>query len=107
MTSTPPSFIMADGSQRWMRNGVLHRNGDKPAVINAATGLRMWFVNGYFNRDGDKPAIIAGDGSLAWYKHGNYQRRIDSDGSGYRGIYITHFEHNSLRYVFVLNVCRI
>lgn len=54
------------------KNGRLHRDGDKPAVIDACG--RFWYKNGNLHRDGDKPAVILRDGSRFWYKNDAYHR---------------------------------
>lgn len=107
--STPPSDVWSNGTRCWTRNRGRHRERDKPAYIDPL-GLRAWYMNGELHRDGDKPALIDGDGSMAWYKHGRFQRSFDSTGAKQEGWHkaqtqITHFRDNSLRYLFVLNVC--
>ena len=59
----------ADGSIGWFKNGRHHRDGDKPAAIDANGALR-WFKNGVYHRDGDKPAVIWRSGRLEWFKNG-------------------------------------
>ena len=49
-------------------NGVLHRDGDLPAVISARGDLEYW-KNGRRHRD-NGPAIIRKDGVCSWYKNG-------------------------------------
>jgi len=53
----------------WYKNGKLHRDGDKPAVVYAH-GDQCWYKNGELHRDGDKPAIVYVNGFKAWYKNG-------------------------------------
>ena len=57
----------ADGTKRWYKNGQLHRDGDKPA-IDWASGDKEWYKNGQLHRDGDKPAIEWASGTKKWYK---------------------------------------
>jgi hypothetical protein len=64
-----PALIYGDGSLTWFKHGVYHRDGDKPARI-WANGPLKWAKNGKWHRDGDKPAYIHPDGSLVWYKNG-------------------------------------
>jgi hypothetical protein len=58
-----------DGNERWYKNDKLHRDGDKPAVIEA-DGTQRWYQNGNLHRDDDKPAIIWADGTQEWYRNG-------------------------------------
>jgi len=51
-----------DGTQSWYKEGVLHRDGDQPAII-CWNGTRIWYKEGWLHRDGDKLAIIEADGS--------------------------------------------
>lgn len=71
-----PARISADGACEWWVEGVWHRGGDKPAVINGYR--REWWVNGVRHRDGDKPAT---EGSrygsyeeLVWVRNGRLHR---------------------------------
>ena len=65
-----------DGSEYWRKDGELHRDGDKPAIINA-DGTMEWWVEGQLHRDGDQPAIIWADGAREWYDHGKLHRDGD------------------------------
>ena len=71
-----PTYIYADGSKEWYKNGQLHRDGDEPAVISAY-GSKYWYKNRQFHRDGDEPAIIYANGSKFWYKNGERHREGD------------------------------
>jgi hypothetical protein len=64
-----PASIWADGSKFWYKDGERHREGDKPAAI-WADGSRFWYKEGKLHREGDKPAAIYRDGSQAWFKNG-------------------------------------
>lgn len=64
-----PAIIWFDGSQTWYKDGNLHRDGDKPAII-WFNGDKEWWVDGKLHRDGDQPAIIYADGSKEWWKDG-------------------------------------
>jgi hypothetical protein len=68
--------IPTDCPQEWYRECVLHRDGDKPALIDI-TGLAEWYVNGKLHRDDDKPARIQPDGSMEWYVNGKFHRLGD------------------------------
>lgn len=72
-----------DGRRRtiWMRNGKLHRDGDRPAV-RWANGHREWYQHGKRHRDGDRPAEIdpGGCGMCAvrkWYQRDKLHRDGD------------------------------
>ena len=55
------------GNTEHYKNGVLHRDGDLPAVISARGDLEYW-KNGRRHRD-NGPAIIRKDGGVcSWYK---------------------------------------
>ena len=56
------------GNTEHYKNGVLHRDGDLPAVISARGDLEYW-KNGRRHRD-NGPAIIRKDGVCSWYKNG-------------------------------------
>ena len=56
------------GITEYYKNGVLHRDGDFPAVISARGDLEYW-KNGRRHRD-NGPAIIRKDGVCSWYKNG-------------------------------------
>jgi hypothetical protein len=70
----------------WSKNKLLHRKGDKPAVIHK-DGSMEWYKNGELHRDGDKPAYVDADGTLGWCKNGDLHRdddlpaSIDIDGT--------------------------
>lgn len=53
----------------YYKNGELHRDGDKPAIIYS-DGSRRWFKNGEYHREGNKPAIIYSDGSEEYWVNG-------------------------------------
>lgn len=36
-------------------------------------GNKRWFKDGLLHRDGDEPAIICANGTRYWYKHGKLQ----------------------------------
>jgi len=68
--------IINNGDQFWYKEGVLHRDGDQPAVIYA-NGDQEWFKEGNRNREGDRPAIIFADGDHEWWKEGKLHRDGD------------------------------
>ena len=82
---TNSSYCEFVGEQHW-RNGVPHRDDDKPAYVGVC-GAQMWFQDGERHRDGDKPAIIYADGTQVWCQHnkmhrdGNKPYMVYSDGT--------------------------
>ena len=56
------------GITEYYKNGVLHRDGDLPAVISARGDLEYW-KNGKRHRD-NGPAVIRKNGVCSWYKNG-------------------------------------
>lgn len=63
-------------TQCWLRNGVLHRDDDLPAVVSANGYYREWRIDGKLHRDGDQPAMIGGE-KREWYQHGKLHRDDD------------------------------
>jgi hypothetical protein len=72
----------ASGSLEWYKNGLRHRDGDKPAIIYSECSLR-WYKNGKCHRDGDKPARIWENGTLKWVKNGQLHRDDDKPAAIY------------------------
>lgn len=97
-----PSFVNnADNERMWHKNGVFHREGNKPAYIkimkHKSLGsveveiiTREWYVDGVFHRDGDKPVdhvktkrfnkdgkLISKQSIKKWYKNGSIHRDGD------------------------------
>lgn len=64
----PAIVYESSGAQYWYKNGKLHRDRDKPAVIDRE-GAQYWYKNGKFHREGDKPAIVYSDGKQLWFKN--------------------------------------
>lgn len=54
-------------------NGLLDRDGDKPAIISA-NGRQEYHKDGKLHRDNDLPAIIRPSGNCSWYIHGAWIR---------------------------------
>jgi len=71
-----PAEIWANGTQKWYRDGELHRDGDLPAEI-WANGSQRWYREGVMHRDGDLPAVTWVDGTQLWYKEGRLHRDRD------------------------------
>ena len=57
----------------YFKNGKLHHNEDKPALIHA-DGTLKYYKNGRLHRDGDKPAVVHIDGYKEYWKNGNFIR---------------------------------
>lgn len=55
------------------KNGLWHRDDDKPAVIDSNGNLK-WYQRHLLHRDGDKPAVIFADGHLQWFQNGHLHR---------------------------------
>ncbi len=64
-----PAVVGQNGNQYWFRDGKSHRGGDKPAVMYQ-NGDQYWFKDGYLHREDGKPAIVCQNGDLRWYKDG-------------------------------------
>jgi hypothetical protein len=60
----------------WYRNGILHRDGDLPAIIWEDRG-NEWWKNGKRHREGDLPAIEWASGTKEWWKNGKLHREGD------------------------------
>jgi hypothetical protein len=77
-------FILKDGSERWYKDNVFHREGG-PAKI-WKDGTEEWYQEGKLHRE-DGPAVIDWDGTKAWYIC-NQLHREDGPariwGSGYK-----------------------
>lgn len=62
-----PAVELADGLRAHYNKGVLHRDGDKPAKYNVNTGFELYVKNGIRFREGDKPFLIDPvEGKLIW-----------------------------------------
>jgi hypothetical protein len=61
----------------WYKDGVLHRDGDLPAII-FDNGQMEWYNNGRPHRDGDKPAVMDTKGNMSWVVHGRIHRAYDA-----------------------------
>lgn len=72
MNTAQPTIVDADGTRRWLKNGVPHSEGDTPAVVYP-DGMMEWYTDGILDRDGDKPARINPKaGEKYWYKKVSY-----------------------------------
>jgi hypothetical protein len=74
-----PAIEYSDGSKEWWLNGLPHREGG-PAVewVGSVCGLNKgfaaWLSNGLLHREGDLPAMEYTDGGKRWYKNGLLHR---------------------------------
>jgi hypothetical protein len=75
-TNAIKMIIDAEGTERWYKNDVLHRDGDEPAIIRV-TGGKSWYKNDKRHRDGDEPAIIYANGDKEWYINDKLHREND------------------------------
>jgi hypothetical protein len=57
-------------------DGKLHREGDKPAVIERKQMNEYW-LHGELHREGDKPAVIWANGTVEHYQRGRKHRDGD------------------------------
>lgn len=62
--------------ERYYMNGVLHRDGDLPAVLKEYPSGAYWVQHGLLHRDGDKPAVIENICSK-WYRYGSRELTDD------------------------------
>jgi hypothetical protein len=69
-----PALIQEDGGRRWYKEGVLHRDNDLPAIVT--TDSQEWWVNGMWHRDNGEPAIVSPN-FKAWYVNGKRHREND------------------------------
>lgn len=60
------------GIVEYFYNGMRHRDGDEPAVIDA-NGSKQWWINGEIHRE-NKPAVIFANGDTQWWHHGLLHR---------------------------------
>lgn len=74
-----PAEVWSTGYVAWHRHGKLHRDCDKPAIMNPAYGTMEWYQRGKRHRDGDKAAVIEARDWLQewWYRHGVLHRDFD------------------------------
>ncbi len=66
------------GIEAHMFCGMLHSNGDLPALIRTGDDAESrWYRLGKIHRSNDKPAIVERDGTLQWWKDGKRHRSDD------------------------------
>ena len=73
----PEGYCVVDlqATKKWYKNGELHRDNDKPAII-WSNGQKEWYKNGKRHRDGDKPAVINPDDNIEIYYSNNILTNI-------------------------------
>ena len=71
-----PAVIEANSTQWWFMEGELHRDQDQPAIIKTS-GYQAWYSGGKRHRDGDLPAVIEADGTQHWYRWDQRHRNRD------------------------------
>ncbi len=71
-----PAVMHSNGFEAWVKNGLLHREGDHPAKVGPYG--REWYRNGKLHREGGLPASIARyrhtERLLQWYRDGERYR---------------------------------
>lgn len=81
----------------WHLNDMIHRDGDKPAIIKNNGNNKYWFKKGKVHRDGDKPAVIK-NMSKYWFKNDQQHR----DGDKPASITVTDDDCEYIWYVYNL-----
>lgn len=76
MTEEPGLSISDNGARQWTLNGVLHRDGDLPA-LELVDGTKLWYQHGKLHRGQDRPARIDGSGTRYWYVNDRAHRDHD------------------------------
>lgn len=59
--------------EEWRKNGLLHREGDDPAV-KYADGTMEWWNENLLDRKNGEPAVVTADGNLFYYEDGVQHR---------------------------------
>jgi hypothetical protein len=54
----------------WYSDGEIHRDGDRPAVIDHRRQVQVWYKKGKRHREGGQPAVIESNGKQQWYLDG-------------------------------------
>jgi len=80
-----PAVIEPGGGKVWYKNGIKSRDNDLPAA--EYPHAKYWYgLQGHKHRDNDLPAVEFTNGSKHWYRYGDLHREgkpavIDSDGT--------------------------
>lgn len=100
--ATPAVWELDTGKRMWMKDGVLHRKGDAPAVVYG-NGDREYYCNGKLHRDGDAPAVVYANGDQIWYRHGMLDRDNDKPAVVYANGGAIWYKRNVLQKVLLAN----
>jgi hypothetical protein len=80
-------FTSANNTKQWFKNGVLHRDNDKPAFIcevNYGAEKSCWYIDGKLHRDNNKPAIVLCENNVItvkeWYINGECYKKFNDEG---------------------------
>jgi hypothetical protein len=65
-----PAIIIRDYEEQWFKDGLLHRDNDKPAISSEVD--RQWLQNGKYHRDLRKPAFISVEEGMEFWFEGEY-----------------------------------
>lgn len=63
-----------DKKTYWLKDGVLHRGCNLPAVKDSILGYEEWYKDGLLHREDNLPAVVYSDGTQKWYVLGNLIR---------------------------------
>lgn len=55
---TEPAFVAIEGHECFLQDGKLHRDGDRPAVIDDDNGDELYYKNGELSRDDGRPCVV-------------------------------------------------
>jgi hypothetical protein len=78
-----PAVIWTNGTQWWYHHGEIHRDNDRPAIVNY--GTQDWVQHGQFHRDNDQPARIFANGCKEWYRHNILYKSTHSHSHSHQG----------------------
>jgi hypothetical protein len=80
--------VVSMEEEHWYQYSMRHRDGDLPAIVNHELKTYEWYKYGKRHRDGDKPAIIIlQKSSETWY----YNGMIHRDGDLPAVIYVNYY----------------
>ena len=66
--------MQADGTKKWYKNGLLHRENDLPA-IEWVSGTKEWYQNGLLHRENNEHAIRWSNGDKEWLNNLRHRSR--------------------------------
>lgn len=72
----PCKIYHKTGIKIWCEKGRISRGHGLPAwhMLTTTYSMKMWYRHGVLHRDGDLPAIESSDGSCTWYREGRVHR---------------------------------